>query len=143
MDEVRIGIAGIGGMGSNHATYLSRGEVPQARLTAVSDTGDERLTWAQQTLGESVSRFDDAEAMICSGQVDAVIVATPHYFHPPIAIAAFEAGLHVMSEKPAGVYTRQVKQMNEAAIKSGKVFGLMLNQRARGTTRKLQELVFW
>ena len=64
MDEVRIGIAGIGGMGSNHATYLSRGEVPQARLTAVSDTGDERLTWAQQTLGESVSRFDDAEAMI-------------------------------------------------------------------------------
>jgi predicted dehydrogenase len=141
MDEVRIGIAGIGGMGSNHATYLSRGEVPQARLTAVSDTGDERLTWAQQTLGESVSRFDDAEAMICSGQVDAVIVATPHYFHPPIAIAAFEAGLHVMSEKPAGVYTRQVKQMNEAAIKSGKVFGLMLNQRARGTTRKLQELV--
>ena len=141
MNDVRIGIAGIGGMGSNHAQYLSRGEVPGAQLTAVSDTRAERLSWAEETLGSSVSRFDDAEDMISSGEVDAVIIATPHYFHPPIAIAAFEAGLHVMSEKPAGVYTRQVKQMNEAAVKSGKVFGLMLNQRARGGTRKLQELV--
>ena len=60
MDEVRIGIAGIGGMGSNHAGYLSKGEVPGARLTAVADTNPERLAWAEQTL-DGVSRFADAE----------------------------------------------------------------------------------
>ena len=141
MDEVRIGVAGIGGMGSNHCGYLSKGAVPSGRLTAVADSRPERLAWAESSLGDGVKRFDTPEAMIGSGEIDAVLIATPHYLHPPIAVAAFEAGLHVMSEKPAGVYTRQVKQMNAAAEKSGKVFALMLNQRARGQSRKLHELV--
>ncbi len=142
MDEVRIGVAGIGGMGSNHCGYLTKGSgVAGARLAAVADVEPERLAWAQTGLGDGVIRFSTPEEMIASGEVDAVIIATPHYFHPPIAIAAFEAGLHVMSEKPAGVYTRQVKEMNAAAKKSGTVFSLMLNQRALGLTRKLKELV--
>ena len=140
MDEVRIGVAGIGGMGGNHCEYLSKGAVPSGRLTAVADASPERLSWAESALGD-VKRFDTPEGMIGSGEIDAVLIATPHYLHPPIAAAAFEAGLHVMSEKPAGVYTRQVKEMNAAAEKSGKVFALMLNQRARGQTRKLHELV--
>jgi len=142
MDEVRIGVAGIGGMGSNHTGYLTKGDgVPGARLTAVADVTPARIEWAKASLGDGVARFDTPEAMIESGEIDAVIIATPHYFHPPVAIAAFEAGLHVMSEKPAGVYTNQVKQMNAAAEKAGTVFSLMLNQRARGHTRKLKELV--
>lgn len=141
MDEVRIGIIGIGGMGSSHAEYLTRGEVAHARLTAVADTAPARLDWARGSLPESVQRFDAGEALIASGAADAVIIATPHYFHPTFAVAAFAAGLHVMSEKPAGVFTKQVKEMNAAALASGKVFGLMLNQRARGQTRKLRELV--
>lgn len=142
MDEVRIGVAGIGGMGSNHTGYLTKGDgVSGARLTAVADVDPARLEWAKTALGDGIKRFGTPEEMIGSGEVDAVIIATPHYFHPPIAVAAFEAGLHVMSEKPAGVYTRQVKEMNEAATKAGTVFSLMLNQRARGQTRKLKELV--
>ena len=140
MDEVRIGVAGIGGMGANHCDYLSKGAVPSGRLAAVADASPERLAWAESALG-GVERFDTPEGMIGSGEIDAVLIATPHYLHPPIAVAAFEAGLHVMSEKPAGVYTRQVKEMNAAAEKSGKVFALMLNQRARGQSRKLHELV--
>ena len=88
-----------------------------------------------------VARFETGEALIASGKVDAIIIATPHYFHPTFAIKGFEAGLHVMSEKPAGVYTRQVRQMNEAAEKSGKVFGVMFNQRARLQHQKLKDLV--
>ncbi len=106
----------------------------------MADASPERLAWAESNL-DGVARFDTPEGMIGSGEIDAVLIATPHYLHPPIAIAAFEAGLHVMSEKPAGVYTRQVKQMNAAAEKAGTVFALMLNQRARGQTRKLKELV--
>ena len=140
MDEVRIGVAGIGGMGGNHCEYLSKGQIPAGRLAAVADASPERLAWAESNL-DGVERFDTPEGMIGSGEIDAVLTATPHYLHPPIAIAAFEAGLHVMSEKPAGVYTRQVKEMNAAAEKAGTVFALMLNQRARGQTRKLHELV--
>ena len=140
MDEVRIGVAGIGGMGGNHCEYLSKGQIPAGRLAAVADASPERLAWAKSNL-DGVERFDTPEGMIGSGEIDAVLIATPHYLHPPIAIAAFEAGLHVMSEKPAGVYTRQVKQMNAAAEKAGTVFALMLNQRARGQSRKLHELV--
>ncbi len=140
MDEVRIGVAGIGGMGGNHCEYLSKGQIPGGRLAAVADASPERLAWAKSNL-DGVERFDTPEGMIGSGEIDAVLIATPHYLHPPIAIAAFEAGLHVMSEKPAGVYTRQVKQMNAAAEKAGTIFALMLNQRARGQTRKLKELV--
>ncbi|MHC4252408.1 MAG: Gfo/Idh/MocA family protein [Planctomycetota bacterium] len=140
MDVVRIGIVGIGGMGSHHAKYLIKGEVPGSELTAVCDTDPERLEWAAKELPEGVKRFDDSSALIDSGEVDAVMIATPHYDHPPIAIAAFARGLHVLSEKPAGVYTKQVREMNEAAGKSGKVFALMFNQRTTAAYRKLKEI---
>jgi len=140
MSEVRIGIVGIGGMGSNHAGYLSRGEVAGAKLVAVADVNPERLKWAAEAL-PGVKTFDTGDGLIESGEVDAIMIATPHYFHPPFAIKAFEKGLHALSEKPAGVYTRQVREMNEAAEASGKVFGVMFNQRARRQHQKLKELM--
>jgi len=79
--------------------------------------------------------------MFASGSVDAVLIATPHYDHPPLAIKAFEKGLHVLVEKPAGVYTKQVRQMNEVAAQSGKVFGIMYNQRTNPIYQKLRDLV--
>ena len=141
MDSVRIGIIGIGGMGSNHVGYLTAGEIPGAELKAVCDIDPDRLAWARQTLDEKVQTFENAEALFKAGVVDAVIIATPHYFHPPLAIQAFDHGLHVMSEKPVGVYTRQVREMNEAAAKSDRVFGVMFNQRTLGPHQKLKELV--
>ncbi|MFW6162259.1 MAG: Gfo/Idh/MocA family protein [Planctomycetota bacterium] len=141
MDTVRIGIVGYGGMGSHHGRYLSKGEVPGAELTAVADVDPARLEAAQSSFGEDFPVFDSAEALVAAEVCDAVIIATPHYFHPPIAVQAFQAGLHVLSEKPAGVYTKQVREMNEAAAASGKTFGLMFNQRTRPIYRKVQELV--
>jgi predicted dehydrogenase len=141
MDTVRMGIVGIGGMGSHHAKYLAKGEVSGAQLRAVADVRSERLEWAAKELPEGVKKFQTCEALISSGEVDAILVATPHYDHPPIAIRAFAAGLHVLSEKPAGVYTKQVREMNEAAATSGKVFGLMFNQRTLPVYKKMRDLI--
>ncbi|HHX71769.1 MAG TPA: Gfo/Idh/MocA family oxidoreductase [Clostridiales bacterium] len=128
MNQIRMGIIGIGNMGSAHAKSIYSGNVEGMRLTAVCDVAAEKLDWAKENLPE-VSRFSDYKDLLASGEVDAIIIATPHYFHPPIAIDAFAAGLHVLTEKPAGVYTSAVRKMNEAAKASGKVFGIMYNQR--------------
>ncbi|SFQ40963.1 Gfo/Idh/MocA family protein [Caldicoprobacter faecalis] len=141
MDKVRIGVVGIGNMGSAHAKYLAAGDVPNAELTAVCDINPKRLEWARDNLGEHIKLFENAEAMFESKAVDAVIIATPHYDHPPLAISAFKRGLHVLIEKPAGVYTKQVREMNEVAEKSGKVFGIMYNQRTNPVYQKLRDLV--
>jgi len=141
VDKVRIGVVGIGNMGSAHAKYLAAGDVPNAELTAVCDINPKRLEWARDNLGEHIKLFENAEAMFESKAVDAVIIATPHYDHPPLAISAFKRGLHVLIEKPAGVYTKQVREMNEVAEKSGKVFGIMYNQRTNPVYQKLRDLV--
>lgn len=141
MDTVRIGIIGIGNMGTNHAKRIVNGEVPGAELTAVCDRNPQRLTWVKENLAGDVSTFEKADELYKSGVVDAVLIATPHYDHPPLSIKAFEAGLHVLSEKPAGVYTKQVREMNDAADKSDRVFGMMFNQRQRPLHQKVRDLV--
>jgi len=141
MSKVRLGIIGLGGMGTYHANYLVGGEVPDAELVAVCDTNPERLAFARENYGDDVRRFEDADALFAAKTVDAVLIATPHYQHPPLAVKAFKAGLHVLSEKPAGVYTKQVREMNEAAAASGKVFAMMFNLRTYPVYRKLKELV--
>jgi len=138
---VRLGIIGLGGMGRAHSGYLSKGEVAGAKLTAICDVSPDALEWARVNLGEHLELFDNAEALFASGAVDAVIISTPHYFHPPLAIAALKHGLHALVEKPAGVYTKQVREMNEAAAKSDKVLGIMFNQRTHGTHQKMKEIV--
>ena len=73
--------------------------------------------------------------------IDAVIIATPHYSHPDLAKKALEKGIHVLIEKPAGVFTKNVLEMNEAAKASGKVFGIMYNQRANPLYQKIRDLI--
>lgn len=141
MDEVRLGIIGIGGMGTNHALNIVKGLVPQMRLTAVADINDARLKWAKENLPENVKCFSDGREMIDSGECDAVLIATPHYFHPEFVIYALTHGLHAISEKPAGVYTKQVIEMNEVAEKSDRVFAIMFNQRTNCVYRKLHEMI--
>ena len=141
MEEVRIGIIGLGGMGANHAKSIVEGKVPRMRLTAVADNRDSRLEWAKENLPAEVQHFSDGKELIDSGVCDAVFVSTPHYQHPEFVIYALEHGLHAISEKPAGVYTKQVREMNEAAEKSDKVFAIMFNQRTNCVYRKLHEMM--
>ena len=137
---VRFGVIGVGNMGSSHLQMHRDGRHVQARIVAAADIKPDRLTAAKEILPE-IEVYDSAEALIDSGTVDAVLIATPHYAHPPIAEYAFSKGLNVLTEKPAGVYTKQVREMNEAAAASGKLFGIMFNQRTNCVYRKMRELV--
>lgn len=141
MEKVRLGIIGIGGMGTNHVKSIRSGSVPNMELTAVCDIRQSRLDWAKENLPEEIKIFDDGRKLITSGVVDAVLIATPHYLHPEFVIYALEHGVHALSEKPAGVYTKQVREMNEVALKSDKTFALMLNQRTNCIYRKLHEMI--
>lgn len=141
MEQVKLGIIGIGNMGSAHVKSLLAGNVPELELAAVADRSEARRDWAKETVPETVQIFSEGEELIESGICDAVLIATPHYQHPVLAKQAFTKGLHVLSEKPAGVYTKQVREMNEAAEKSGKVFAMMFNQRTNCVYRKMHELV--
>ncbi len=140
MDKVRLGIIGVGNMGSSHIKNALKGLMPEIEITAVADIKPDRLEWAKEQLPE-VKTFDSASALMDSGEVDAILIATPHYDHPVLAMEGLEKGLHVMSEKPAGVFTKKVREMNAAADKSDKIFGIMFNQRTNCLYRKAHELV--
>ncbi len=141
METVRIGIIGFGGMGSFHGRYLSAGKIDNATLAAVCDVNPQRLDAAAEMYGDDVQRFSDADELLDADVVDGVIIATPHYFHPPIAMAALQRGTHVLSEKPAGVYGKQVRKLNDAAAQSDAVFAVMFNQRCRPVHQKIKELI--
>ncbi len=140
VQPVRFGIIGVGNMGNSHIKMHIKGEHKELRITAIADINPERLATSAKLL-PCVKTYDTAEALIDSGEVDAVIIATPHYDHSPIAQYAFSKGVHVLTEKPAGVYAKQVREMNEAAAKTDLVFGIMYNQRTNCVYRKMREIV--
>ncbi|WEG10947.1 Gfo/Idh/MocA family oxidoreductase [Pullulanibacillus sp. KACC 23026] len=140
MEKVRIGIIGIGNMGTGHAKSLIEGAVPNGQLTAVCDIRSDRLEWAKENL-EHVKVFDNVDAFFKSKAFDAVLIATPHYDHPRLAIQSLENGYHTLIEKPAGVYTKAVREMNVVAEKTDKVFAIMYNQRTNPVYRKLKDLI--
>ncbi|MBO5078591.1 MAG: Gfo/Idh/MocA family oxidoreductase [Oscillospiraceae bacterium] len=141
-EKIKLGVIGIGNMGSAHAKSVFQGKCPDFILTAVADSNPQRLEWAKEEFGEIVARFDTAQELIDSGLVDACIIAVPHYDHPVCAIACMKKGLHVLVEKPAGVYTKQVLEMNAEADKHPELkFGMMFNQRTNHIYRKLHELI--
>lgn len=139
--KVRLGIIGVGNMGSGHIANILAGKCPEIEVRAVADVNPARLEYAKSRLGDGIGLFNTAEEMLDSGMIEAALIAVPHYFHPKYAIECFKRGIHVMCEKPAGVYTKQVKEMNEAAKKADVVFGMMFNQRTDCLYRKMRELV--
>ena len=142
MNKVKLGIIGIGNMGTNHAKSIMNGKCPEIQLCAVADINPDRLTWAKDEYKGEVVCFADAIEMLDSGLIDACLIAVPHYDHTRFAIECIKRGIHVMVEKPAGVYTKQVREMNAEAKKHPEVvFGMMFNQRTNCVYRKLRELV--
>ncbi|MCC8102864.1 MAG: Gfo/Idh/MocA family oxidoreductase [Clostridiales bacterium] len=138
---VRIGVIGIGKMGSAHAVSIFEQKVEGMRLSAVCDISPEKRSWAAEQLNDQVYCYSSYRELLSSGNCDAVLIAVPHRLHPVIACEAFQAGLHVLTEKPSGIDTKSVKQMNKVAHESGKVFGIMYNQRTNPLYRSLREMV--
>jgi predicted dehydrogenase len=137
--HVRLGIIGLGAQGSMYAKLIADGQVPNMQIGALSDTDPAK---AKVAADYGVPFFGDYLAMLDSGDVDAVVTCVPHYLHPEMGINALRKDIHALVEKPAGVYTRQVKQLNEFA--SGKpelTFGIMFNQRKNPLYARLKEIV--
>ncbi|MCM8816989.1 MAG: Gfo/Idh/MocA family oxidoreductase [Candidatus Omnitrophica bacterium] len=138
MKKVKIAIIGVGGMGQGHAESI-KNKVKEAELVAVADIEESRA----REVGEKykVKWFTDYKELIDSKLADAVIVATPHYFHPEISIYAMEKGLHVLSEKPIAVTVSQADNMLKAAKETGKVFSVMYQLRGSGTFIAAKKLI--
>ena len=151
MNTVKFGIIGVGNMGSSHLRSFLEGRMANGVVTAVADIDPERMALAAKMLADhreknpalpDIALYSDADEMIKTADIDAVIVAVPHYDHPRYAIAAMQNGKHVMCEKPAGVYTLQVKEMIAEADRHPELrFGMMFNQRTNCVYRKMKEIL--
>lgn len=139
MDKIRLGIVGLGNMGSGHFYNVLGGKCPSVEITAVCDIIPEKMDKAKAH--PEIACFTDYTEMLDSGLVDAVLIAVPHYDHPTVAKECFRRSIHVLTEKPAGVFARQVREMNEAAEQSGVKFGIMFNQRTNPMFAKAREIV--
>ena len=139
VDNVRIGIIGMGNIGKHHATYLLEGKVAHCHLAAVCSTSPDKLA---DYAAKGVKVFGDAMELIRSKSVDAVIIATPHYQHTSLGIAAFEAGLHLMVEKPISAHKADAEKLIAAHQKNPKLaFGGMFQLRVEPRYEKIRALI--
>jgi predicted dehydrogenase len=136
MDTVKLGIVGIGTMGTIHAQSVMDGKIPRCKLTAVCDPKVERLD-----LFPSAEGFLSVEDFLRSSGTDAVLIATPHYSHTDIGIRALESGRHVLVEKPISVHKSDAERLVAAHHSSEQVFAAMFNQRTDPFYLKLRQLV--
>ena len=136
MDKVRLGIIGMGNIGKYHAEYLSNKKVSRCELVAVCDAV------APLDRYKPLKTFTDGEALIKSGEVDAVIIATPHFQHTTLGIAALNAGVHAMVEKPISSHKADAERLIAASQKNPKVvFGGMFQMRTEPRYKKVQKLI--
>jgi len=141
MTNVRMGIIGVGAQGAAYVQFITEGKVKNMVVGAISDADPARKQWAAENYPD-VPFFDNYIDMLDSGTVDAVVTCVPHFLHPEIGIAALQRDIHALLEKPAGVYTKQVRELNEYAKSKPEVaFGIMFNQRTNPLYQKLKQLI--
>ena len=137
MDKVRLGIIGMGNIGSYHADYLLKGAVNRCELKAVCSPNSASLSKYKP-----LKTFTDGEALLRSGEVDAVIIATPPFQHAPLGIAAFEAGVHAIVEKPIAAHKADAQRLNDAHRQHPDVlFGGMFQLRTEPRYLKIRDLI--
>ena len=130
MEEVRYGLVGAGMMGREHIANLAI--TPGARLVALADPVGESLGAARQALGEradGVRHFDDVASLAASGEVDAVIVASPNHTHRGVLEPLFDAGVHILCEKPLATTLDDARWVAERAAGSDRVFWTAMEYR--------------
>ena len=139
MDKVRIGVVGLGNIGQVHVNNLLEGKVPRGVLTAVGDAFPDKLPGFA---AKGLKTFDSGEALIASGEIDALMIATPHFQHTTLGIAALEAGLHVMVEKPISAHKADAERLIAAADARPKLtFSGMFQMRVEPRYQKIRKLV--
>ena len=143
MKKIRFGIVGVGNQGTHYAAQLfAKGEIENGVVSAICDLSDLNINAIKEKLNDdSIVYFHDYKEMVKSGICDAVLVETPHYSHTEIVKFCLENNMPVICEKPAGVYTKEVREMNELAAKCDTKFAMMFNQRTNCVYRKMREII--
>jgi UDP-N-acetyl-2-amino-2-deoxyglucuronate dehydrogenase len=141
MKAVRLGIIGIGAQGGYYAGFLAEARVKNMVIGALCDNDPAKKSMCAEKYPD-IPFYDNYIDMLESGTVDAVVTCVPHFLHPEVGISALRRNIHALVEKPAGVYTKQVKELNEfAATKPELTFGIMFNQRTNPLYQKVKELI--
>jgi len=139
MDNVRIGIIGMGNMGQFHAKDIIEGKVARGKLAAVGSTSPSKLSEFEK---KGIKVYGSGEEMITSGNIDALLIATPHYQHTSLGIAALEAGLHIMVEKPISAHKADAEKLiAKAKAHPDQVFAGMFQLRVEPRYQKIREIV--
>lgn len=142
MKKIRYGIVGLGNQGSYYLGLFLDGKIENGEISALCDHNINKLNKAAERCGgRQVRAFLNYKEMLDSGVCDAVLVETSHYIHPEIVSECLKRGINVICDKPAGVYTKQVREMNEVAKKSEAHFAMMFNQRTNCVYRKMKEII--
>ena len=136
---IKIGIVGIGRQGSKYVTYLKCNSINNARLAAVCDINPERFAITESV--PDCKTFTDYKEMLSPEYIDAVIIDTPHYLHPVIALYAVKQGIHVLSDKPLGVDALTVKKIEPYLAEKQITFGVLFNQRMMPLFQRIKSVV--
>ena len=143
MEKIRFGIIGAGNQGTLYSEKIfGRGKIDNGVVTAICDKNPKKIEILKEKLNDdSIVWFNDYIEMLESGLCDAILVETPHYDHPIIVKECLDRNIHVLCDKPAGVYTKQVREMNAHAEKASATFGMMFNQRTNCVYRKMKQII--
>jgi len=133
---MRFGLIGLGNIGKVHVGNFAAGKVRGGILTAVCSNQP-----PSTELPSGACFFNDVDAMLDSGDVDAVIVATPHMSHRPIGEKVLRRGLHLMMEKPLTATKLDGERLLEIPLQDGQQFGIMLNLRVHPQLQRIRGLL--
>ncbi|MBQ8657908.1 MAG: Gfo/Idh/MocA family oxidoreductase [Clostridia bacterium] len=143
MEKIKFGIIGLGNQGRNYLiNEFDQGKIENGVVVACCDINPVKIEKIKkETKNKDIVYFTNYIEMLESGLCDAVLVEVPHYQHPKVVIECLNRGIHVICDKPAGVYTKQVREMNEVAKKSKAHFAMLFNQRTNCVYRKMREII--
>lgn len=136
MKKVKIGIIGVGNMGTTHARNIVNGKVAGLELTALCDSDPERMKSF-----EGIKQFTDPQELIGCEAVEAVLIATPHFSHTTLGSATLQAGKHLLVEKPISVHKADCQRLIEAHTDENVIFSAMFNQRTNPNYIKIRDMV--
>jgi predicted dehydrogenase len=135
---LKVGVVGLGGMGQGHCKRILD-LVPEMQLAAVCD---QHAPTAEKVGADfKVPHFVSHQELLAARGCEAVIIATPHPFHPMVALDALAAGLHVLTEKPLSERVKTAEQMVRTAARKKRTLGVIFQSRYAGPNRKALELM--
>ena len=139
---IRVGIAGIGFIAEEYIKLFTQGQIQGAEIRALSSRNYAHMAQIQEKYQLEAALFTDYDAMLTSGCIDMVMICTPHYYHPGMAIRAIEQGIHTMIEKPVGVYPEELNALLECVKAHPQTqAGVLYCRRTNPVFAKIKELL--